>query len=361
LARGLVDLGLDITVVTYTDQFETHETVHGVKIHRLPCPNIYWSFQSRHQPSWKKVLWHVGQSSWWRPGRVVRQVIADLRPDIVHSSTIEDFGVGFWRFCQRAGIPCVHTLRSFNLLHYTGTLYDAQHDCEIRPDWLAVARKRCAEHLSGVVGISHSILEKHVQAGFFRGVTRQVIGNPVEIPIQRETRARSGPIRLGVLGRVSPEKGILQALDCLRRMGDTSHWSLIIGGTGPESYVEEVKKAAQGLPVEFPGWVESQSFLEGLDLLIVPSRWDEPFGRIVIESHAVGVPVVCLRRGGLPELIDHGQTGWIFDDWDTNRLREAIGQCRGVDRRRLIAAAEPFSVASIASQYHAFYQRLVVG
>ena len=48
--------------------------------------------------------------------------------------------------------------------------------------------------------------------------------------------------------------------------------------------------------------------------VLAPAQWDEPFGLAAVEALACGTPVIGLRRGSLPEIVDHGLTGWICDD-----------------------------------------------
>ena len=56
--------------------------------------------------------------------------------------------------------------------------------------------------------------------------------------------------------------------------------------------------------------------------LVVPSQWEEPFGRVVVESYGYGVPVIGSNCGGIPELIDDGVTGWIFKSESRGELEK---------------------------------------
>jgi glycosyltransferase involved in cell wall biosynthesis len=90
--------------------------------------------------------------------------------------------------------------------------------------------------------------------------------------------------------------------------------------------------------------------------VVFPLRWDEPGGTAVVEALAAGVPVVAMRRGVLPELVDHGVTGWLADDEDEfagylRRVDELDRQaCRAVAGRR-------FSPAAMAARYETFYRQ----
>jgi glycosyltransferase involved in cell wall biosynthesis len=92
--------------------------------------------------------------------------------------------------------------------------------------------------------------------------------------------------------------------------------------------------------------------------VLFPLRWDEPGGTAVVEALSAGVPVVAMRRGVLPELVEHGVTGWLADDDDefvryVARVDELDRHaCREVARRR-------FSPAAMAARYEALYRRVL--
>jgi len=74
-----------------------------------------------------------------------------------------------------------------------------------------------------------------------------------------------------------------------------------------------LRKRAEGLPVEFLGYVKPEELFRLIHCLVVSSRWHEPFGRVIIETFACAIPVIASNRGGIPEIVDEGQTGWLYD------------------------------------------------
>jgi hypothetical protein len=86
-----------------------------------------------------------------------------------------------------------------------------------------------------------------------------------------------------------------------------------------EYYNEVIKPLLRKSGVEFIGGVgghEKDVFLNDAAALLFPIRWPEPFGLVMAEALACGTPVVALRAGRVPEVIDHGRTGFIGDDED---------------------------------------------
>jgi glycosyltransferase involved in cell wall biosynthesis len=72
--------------------------------------------------------------------------------------------------------------------------------------------------------------------------------------------------------------------------------------------------------------------------LLFPIAWDEPFGLVVVEALAAGTPVIGMRRASVPELIEHGETGFVVDD--TDAMVRAVDQLDAIDRGRCRRAAE---------------------
>ena len=92
--------------------------------------------------------------------------------------------------------------------------------------------------------------------------------------------------------------------------------------------------------------------------MIFPICWEEPFGLVVIEAMACGTPVVALRRGAVPELIVHGQTGIIVDDPD--EMADGIAQARRLDPAMCRKHVETnFTVEVMAEGYEEVYRRVL--
>ncbi len=152
---------------------------------------------------------------------------------------------------------------------------------------------------------------------YVSGRRRRVVYNGVSKPAwprRREQAPESWSI--GVIGRVEPEKGQLEFVEAAHRLHaqfPDCRFS-VIGAplfSGP-AYLEEVKAASRDLPVEFLGWQEDiGAALSRLDLLVVPSSDSDSTPRVVLEAFSSGIPVVAFPSGGIPELIQDCETGFL--------------------------------------------------
>ena len=92
--------------------------------------------------------------------------------------------------------------------------------------------------------------------------------------------------------------------------------------------------------------------------MVVPIEWEEPFGLVMIEALASGTPVVAMRRGSVPEVIDHGRTGFVVDDLEA--MATAVDRVHVLDPLELRReAAERFSPERMVDAHVAAYERLL--
>ena len=92
--------------------------------------------------------------------------------------------------------------------------------------------------------------------------------------------------------------------------------------------------------------------------LVCPYDWPEPFGLVLIEALACGTPVLAYRRGSIPEIIDHGVTGFICET--VSEMTDAVGRLSLIDRYRCRASFDDrFTADRMARDYVALYERLL--
>jgi glycosyltransferase involved in cell wall biosynthesis len=165
---------------------------------------------------------------------------------------------------------------------------------------------------------------------------------------------------LAFVGRISPEKRVDRAIEIARRSG----WPLKIAAKIDKvdrEYHDRVIRPLLDTPgVEYVGEIceqEKDDFLGNAAALLFPIDWPEPFGLVMIEALACGAPVVAWRCGSVPEVIEHGVTGFICEDIDeaVEAVKLAVRLDRGDCRR---AFETRFSVRRMAADYVRIFERL---
>jgi glycosyltransferase involved in cell wall biosynthesis len=163
------------------------------------------------------------------------------------------------------------------------------------------------------------------------------------------------------LGRISPEKGVDRAIRIAGRAGMKLKIAAKVDNADKEYYDTLIKPLIRDNPdVEFIGEIsdaQKPGFLSGADALIFPIDWPEPFGLVMIEAMACGTPVIAFNCGSVPEVVDHGVTGFIVDDIDG--AVAAVGKVHTLSRARVRATFDRrFTARRMAEDYIDVYESL---
>lgn len=153
------------------------------------------------------------------------------------------------------------------------------------------------------------------------------VPNMVRVDALPERPLFRAPPVIGSMGRFTGKKGFeiyLDALSLLARRGVA--FRAVLGGGGPDENKLRQRLALRNLTehVSMPGWVENKrEWFRDIDVFVLPSH-HEPFGIVLIEAMAAGVPVISTDAVGPREIIRHGEDGILFPVADANTLADAL-------------------------------------
>lgn len=360
-------------IVVCTAPEDRIDFVNGVKVYYLNNRNLYWSIEAGNKPKWLKPVWHVIDNFNPLMKRRIDEILAEERPDVIHSNNLAGFSMAPWVSAKESGIPVVHTLRDYNLVCSKSTMFSAGQNCASRCGVCKVftefkrtlTNKGYVQH---VVGISQFMINKHQEVGYFNGVESSRIFNGVEISqtVGRgsELGETTGGRRLRFLymGRVESPKGVDTLLNVFN---EQPHAELYLAGRIHDAAIaanQEQGRYAEN--IRFLGFVNPNDVIPEMDVLIIPSLWNEPFGRVIIEAYAHGKPVIGTQRGGIPEIIRDGVTGFLYEPNRNGSLKVVIDkliknpEMLQEVKDNLAAYLSEFDIRKIADEYLSVYERV---
>jgi glycosyltransferase involved in cell wall biosynthesis len=362
----LANLGHDVTVIRGTGpdgEFGVEDS-NGVRVYTLPIKNAYWPFDKEERSSLQKLMWHVRDDFGRAPDRYL-DIIDTVKPDVCAFHNVAGIS---WRSLQRAkshGFPVVQVLHDYYYACPRGTLFKDGHTCQ-RPctdcRGLSVFRRRATKIADSLSCVSQRVLDIMESEGLFANAKlKAVINNPV-YRFGEGGHERGEEVIFGYLGRASAEKGIYLLAEAFRQM--PAQCRLFFAGNFGEDEKRKIIKLAER-DIEFLGFIEPAQFFSKIDVLVVPSLWDEPFGRVVVEGQAMHVPSVCSDRGGLPEALGGSANGWLFDPSSVenlvNVMQEIVDQPSVIDEKAEAGfdRSQSFSARSVALKYEALFEQTI--
>lgn len=328
-AEALAARGHTVRVLTLGDPGKeiSRTILNGVEVVRVGIRNLYFPGTTQ-PPTWAKVAWHTRDFYNASMGHLARECLLEQRPDIVVCHNLAGWSAAVWPAVKSLGLPLAQVLHDQYFRCIRSNMYKSQRcatqcmSCKL----MRLPHPKLSRLPDAVVGVSRYVIDSLVQAGYFRDVpVRTYIHNASHLDTrERSTPALSGPeVVFGFIGSITPAKGLEQLLAAFRRMAQP-HWRLRVAGTGVPEYVERLRAEHADSRIEFLGRQDPASFYLGLDATVVPSPCEDALPSVVFESLVHGRPVIGARRGGIPEMVEHGVSGLIFEPDEDGALAAAL-------------------------------------
>lgn len=323
--------------------------------------------------------------------RKLEQLLQAFPADIAHLHCIyHHLSPSILDTLHRAGIPAVmtaHDLKiacpAYKMLNRTGVcercnggslVNVVRHRC-VRDSLGASAvvllesslhrwRQTYRNRLSRIVVPSRFFLEKFVEWGWPREVFVHI---PNFVDADLFTPGYEPSSHFLYFGRLAPEKGLVT----LMRAAAKAKVSLRVVGTGPMEGELHALQATLQADIEFLGYrtgADLHGLIRAARATVLPSEWYENAPMSVLESCALGTPVIGARIGGIPESLQEGETGWSFESGNVDDLAGVLARVAATDSSRLVQmgrsarqhVATHFSRARYASAMASLYSELGV-
>jgi glycosyltransferase involved in cell wall biosynthesis len=316
----------------------------GVETVTLPSlPDL-----AREASSPRKVAWHLRDQ--WRLSvhRALERQLRGFRPDVVHTHHPQGLSAAVFTAVSVCEVPHAHTVHDANVLCSRITMTVDGRFCggrclSCRPQRL-IRSGSLRRSVDRLIAPSDYFRDMHVRAGVVPPERARTIRHGAKPGTARLREAGRDGRTVGYLGALATHKGVATLLEAFRSA--PSGWRLRIGGSGPLE--EAARREASSDPrIELAGLVLDEAkddFLNGLDVLVIPSEYEENAPLVAVEAAVRGLPAVVSDRGGLPETAEAS----VFRAGDPGGLLGALRRLAAESAelagrsRRLLESRESF-------------------
>jgi len=147
--------------------------------------------------------------------------------------------------------------------------------------------------------------------------------------VRAELGLRDDEVAVGIVGRIAQEKGHRYLYEAMTKLGDGMPVRAVVVGDGPDADSSRAYVRDHGLEdrvIFSPFRTDVNNVFNALDIIVVPSTWEEPCSAVIQQAMALSRPVIGTRAGGTPEMIVDGETGLLVAPADSESLAGGIAR-----------------------------------
>ena len=305
-AKSLMKFGHDVYVLTISADGKTREfDVDGVHVLQIRVP---WFFSHPYHKERKiidKVVWHLAPLFFFGFGFFnVRRWIDSHKFNSCF--VINTPGIPYALLMNHGVVNVYSVVADYNYICMNGAMYSSGVNCEgqcVKCKCFSKIKRPILTRSRNVVYISDFMRDVYEEnLGLNNGVVIYN-GESVRGSYKQKTEVVVGEVYVvGFIGQVKDSKGLHVLAEAMKSLMDRGfRVSLSVAGEVEENYKTSVEKIVSN--ISWLGRVDKDDFYQQIDLVVVPSIWNEPLGRVPFEAALRYVPVIVSNRGGLPETV----------------------------------------------------------
>lgn len=273
----------------------------------------------------------------------MRKILREFCPDIVHIHNLFPLiSPAILPECRKVGIPVVMSVHNYRLICPNGLFLSHGEICErctngreywclfrncegsfpkslgyALRNWVARKGRFFLDHVAVFATLTEFQRKRLIQEGY---PAERIVVIPNMVTAAVKESSKNGAY-VGFAGRISPEKGLLALIDASRRLPDIPFRAAGSFDRMPELPAQSPEN------FKFAGHLSKEAledFYAGCRMVVLPSICFETFGLSLAEAMLWGLPVICSRIGGLPEIVEDGVTGLLFEPGNADELAQKI-------------------------------------
>lgn len=357
-AQSLRDAGHEVSVLT-TAPFQGWRSLgasewkeDGIRVFRFFPLNFFWYRNDYKHNALLRALWYVGNFWGWHPAAVFKRVVKTVKPQAIHLHNINGLSYRYPKICDRLKIPTVFTVHAVHYAVPSGVITRGKKTPRSFGlfAWLL---KHQLHSRAAVTAPSQWLLDFYLTRGFFKGQKTVVVVNP--LPVQSSSHEPfatnhlpKATCRFLYVGQLESYKGINMMLAALARLPQGMSWQLDIVGDG--AMMPQLRKQ-RDQHVSLRGKLPPDDVTRAYKMatvLLMPSLCEENAPMVIAEANAHGLPVIASAIGGIPEMVQDGVSGMLFEP---GNIEELAMHCRRVIEHPEVVNAMRPACAATAKRY----------
>jgi len=331
-AEKLVQQGLEVIVITTNSKISIKPSIeekNGVKIYRIHPLNIYAIYNTLSKPALIKPIWYGIDLLNLHSYKVIKDILIREKPDIVHIHNFKGFSLAF-NAVESLNVPLIFTAHDYFIGCPRENLF--RSSCEVchAPPIICRLYAKIQRYMKDnkpdvVTAPSQFVIDKLKKDGFFEQVRTMKLPLGIELAGNEKIEKDYETIDILYVGRVNRYKGLHILINAFKEL---EHKNIHLHVVGEGEDMEESKKIAGfNSNIIFYGFMPDRELVElykKANVAVVPSIWCEVFGVVIIESFKYGTPVIGSNIGGIPELVENGYNGYLFEAGNVVQLKKVL-------------------------------------
>lgn len=377
MAEGLAAKGNEV-VILCTSECNKVDFQSSIRIIRRHFKNIISYIKYKKSGKIKKAIFKAIDYYNFVNKLEIAKILDDEKPDIIHTNNLMGISASIWKVAKKKNIPVIHTLRDYLLMCPRASLMKNDgSECNECAELCKIYRRglrKCSKNVDFVTAPSLCTLSRFVNEGYFQNSYKKVIYNAIDYDInetkrycfERKKQINKRDFNIIYIGGLYEHKGIKFLLDAFELI-DSENVTLNIAGKGELlSYVQKMQ--SKDSRIKYHGFLNEadlRKLLEANDLLIIPSLWQEPFGRVILDAYRACIPVIGTDLGGIPELIVDGKTGFLVEPNKTEMMAKRIVELYSTKRLynemldNVVKQIENYSITKQIEKFEECYEQII--
>lgn len=353
MAKAMHKKGNEIIVIT-TSPDDTQHIVKkdDITIYQLNTTKLYPTYKQTEPQGLKKPFWHVFDLWNNKTLNVIKEILIDENVDIIHINNFKGLSLSCFKAGKDLNIPVVYESHDFSLICPRANLIRGNNTlCQNRNmicnQYVQIQRRLLNDNVDLLISPSQFMIDKFKENKFFNDTRCVKIPLGVEYSANK-TDKNYESIDITFIGTLGKHKGVHTLITAFKEINNDNIKLHIIGKGNDEEEFKELAKDDDR--IIFHGFVDNKDILKYYELtniLVIPSICYDNSPLVIYESFSTGTPVIGSDIGGIPELIEDGYNGLLFEPNNADSLKEKLVKI--INDKELLKSLEDNAFNSLAS------------